>query len=768
MHTSTMAPAFTMRCRDDDEAPPLLEGVQASGRLDGVLFTMTLRQAYRNAGPRPVELLYSFPLPHEAVLLGIAAEFGDHRLEGQVLPRQQAEDVYEKALAEGDAPILLEVAADGLHTASLGNLLPGERVVLELRFAQVLAFEQGRLRLVVPTTIAPRYGQAEAAGVPAHGVPETGLTADYPLTLEVTVTGALAGGRVECPTHAHTLSRTQDGLRLALADGARLDRDVVLTLTPTEPRPDLLVTGRDAQGHRVALAAFQVPPGPVRETVSLALLVDGSGSMAGDSIASARRALQGVVATLGPQDRVSLSRFGSQTDHVLAPSGCTPRAQDRLRRLIDGTEATLGGTEMAQAIRSVFALWPAHGGVDLLLITDGEIWNVEHLVAEARRGGHRVFAIGVGSAPAEGVLRRLADATGGACEFATPGESLQAAAARMAGRIRQVPGRPVRVDWGATPLWHVGPPPGVFAGDTVLAWAGFDHPGPARATLLADDANKAGAAGMASPPALATTAVTVASEGTDLARLGASRRLAGVDEKLALQLALDHQLITARTHCVLVHRRAEEDKPLQPAEVRKLPQMMAAGWGGTGSVHSVPVFKMAVAASMTACDTMAPSTPSVWRSARTAAPGDAAGTPRMDGVEIPAFLRRQANALPELSLADIARQVAQHLEHGGSVEALPAVCGAWRLPAQVVQVIGDLMVLGLAEAEAWLLVAAWIAAQADPGDLASARAMLSRRADAVAPARRAQAWEVIAKALAHHDPSPRLGRIQRLLRALAP
>ena len=77
----------------------------------------------------------------------------------------------------------------------------------------------------------------------------------------------------------------------------------------------------------------------------------------------------------------------------------------------------------------------------MLLITDGEIWQAQEVIDLARRGGQRVFAIGVGSAPAEGVLRELALATGGTSEFVTPGEAVEQAALRMLARIRQVPWR---------------------------------------------------------------------------------------------------------------------------------------------------------------------------------------------------------------------------------------------------------------------------------------------------------------------------------------
>lgn len=40
-------------------APPVLVGVQASGRLEGVLLTLCLRQTYRNAGSGNVEVVYT-------------------------------------------------------------------------------------------------------------------------------------------------------------------------------------------------------------------------------------------------------------------------------------------------------------------------------------------------------------------------------------------------------------------------------------------------------------------------------------------------------------------------------------------------------------------------------------------------------------------------------------------------------------------------------------------------------------------------------------
>ena len=418
--------AFALSCKEWGAPAPVLTGVQAQGRLDAVLFELTLRQTYRNTSDQVLEVVYTFALPPLAVLLGFASELNGERQEGLIVARPEAERQYEQALEQGDAPVMLEAHAGGLHTANIGNLKPGDEIVLEARFAQLVSFEQGRLRVSIPTTIAPRYGTAELTGLQPQQVPLASLDAEYPLALTLTIGAALAGATVACPTHRFAITAGKDGTSaLELAQGAWLDRDVVVLVTPREPRPSLLVCAHDAfdpSAPIVMMAALQPPAGEPRNRIALKLLVDCSGSMSGDGIASAQAALRGVVAGLGERDHVSLSRFGTTVEHVFAPSPARPQARRYLQPLIDDLQADLGGTEMAAALSAVFELphGAEHSGADVLLITDGDIWQAEEMISAARASGHRVFAIGVGTAPAEGVLRSLAEATGGACEFATP------------------------------------------------------------------------------------------------------------------------------------------------------------------------------------------------------------------------------------------------------------------------------------------------------------------------------------------------------------
>lgn len=759
---------FGLTSRDACAPAPVLTGVQASGRLDGVLFSLTLRQTYRNAGSGVLEVVYTFPLPAQAVLLGFASELNGQRQVGTIVARPEAERRYESALAAGDAPVMVEALAGGLHTANIGNLKPGDEIVVELRFAQLLAFEQGRLRIVVPTTIAPRYGNAERAGLQPQQVPPVSMQAEYPLALSLVVSGVLAGGSVECPTHRFTRQMTGGGLRLDLEAGAWLDRDVVILVAPGEPRPSLVVQARDGvpgAAPVAVMAALQPPPPAARECIALKLLVDCSGSMGGDSIASARAALRGVLDGLGERDIVAISRFGSKVEHVVAPAACTPQAIHHLRRAVDAIAADLGGTEMEGALRAVFALPVPEAGADVLLVTDGEIWQAEEMIAAARASGHRVFAIGVGTAPAEGVLRSLAEASGGACEFATPGENLEAAAARMLARIRQQPWREVRIDWGAWPVWQTTLPASVFGGDTLIAFAGLPAAAQVSAVrLLAPDADGATielARGEADAPC----------PGDALPRIAAARRIASSDEAEALRLALDYQLMSPRTNCVLVHERADGDKAVDEAELYRVGAMLAAGWGATSTV---------LASGSVAFSFADASTSAVWRSARSPAAakrGPLACRPiDLDddlpfGQPLDAVTpepRRQRVRKPLASLEAMAAAVVEYLAQGGGLQGLAAHGEALQLHADARLALDRAVELGFAADAAWLLLAHWVHRRAGGAAEPAAGATLRPHLDGIDADRIRVCMKLFDAVLGGHandrwTPS----RAQRLRRALA-
>ena len=663
-----------------------LQSVQAQGKLHGPMLRMKLRQAYRNTTDENLECVYTFPLAWGSVLLGMAVELNGKRMTGTVAPKKQAEATYEKAIESGDLPVMLERSGKDLYTANLGNLQPGDEAVIELEYAQLLRLEGGMLRVSLPTTIAPRYGDAHAqGGLAPHQTVASSALAEYRLYVSLEVANPLGLGTITSPSHGVQLVKHQSGVTVKLQSKAWLDRDFVLTVHGLKDMTFALASADATQpGQYTLLAsavaqwdAAQVRPAPLRMKV----LVDGSGSMQGDSNEQARDALDWLFHQLKADDEVSMTRFGSQTVHVLPRlQKCTEAYQRRLRAEARNIQADLGGTEMEHALRNVMAITHEDeepvGSASILLITDGEVWDIENIVASVRQRGHRVFALGVGSSPAESLLRELAEVSGGACEMVSPHQSMQQAVARLLDRMRRSCAVNCSMVSDAPVLEQSPGANEITQGDTLHQWAQVSSR-PAAAPALQWT--------LAGQTFTRQAEHLVWDEDGILPRLCAAQRLLDTsDEERQSALAVQYQLVTKHTNFILVHERAAGDKAQDLPLLQQVAQMQAAGVGGRGTVmndrkivrhQTGPLQVLRCSTDHVTTPTHMPSktginTPALWRSNRTHAASrvDGMANAGMDDIEIPAFLRKQADG-DDAPAAQPSNPVPQVIK--ASVSAMP-------------------------------------------------------------------------------------------------
>lgn len=550
-----------------------LRGVEVDARILGLVAETSLSQRYRNDTSANLEVAYTFPLPVDGVLLDFEASLGGRTYRGTVMPRREAESQYEHAVEQGDAAFRLQKLRDGLYTATLGNLKPGEEVEIQLRYGETLRWQAGRLRYRLPTVIAPRYGQP--TGMQPWQKPVTDLNNVYPFALRIQVLGDLARAGFECTTHRIAFAAAEGSTTITLQGQAWLDRDFVLDIQTGEIRS--LGAIAEALGSTVALVNL-LPPAvtaPQPSGRDYVLLLDCSGSMAGDSIAHAKTGVALALKSLNPVDRFAVIGFGSSTlafDAELQPANRKNLglANDFVDQLPD-----LGGTEMEAALELALSYGKT---LDILLLTDGECWHLEGAAEKAKTQGSRIFTVGIGSAVAEDTVRMLADATGGACELLTPNEDMATRIAAHFDRMRQPRITQTELVWGQPPAWTVESQHARFAGDSSLIWAELNETvGEIKAALQIENG----------PSITETIALTQSPQLADsLVRMAAAARLPQLAGQDYLDWSLRYQLVTEETDYLITVERAEADKASELPQLQVVPQMLAAGWGGTGSVAS--------------------------------------------------------------------------------------------------------------------------------------------------------------------------------------
>jgi Ca-activated chloride channel family protein len=223
--------------------------------------------------------------------------------------------------------------------------------------------------------------------------------------------------------------------------------------------------------------------------------------------------------------------------------------------------------------------------LDIILITDGEVWNIDETVQIAVKGSRRIFSIGVGSSPAESLLKTLSAKTGGACEFVFPGESMTEKILRHVRRIYSLRIKTIDTLWPFRPE-RTFPESiqGIFVGDTVHLFGWFisrPETGEVSIALTLDDGQtmQISAGDMTKTSVCKTPGL--------IARMTAALQLLDMtDSEAASEIAVKYQLISRYTHCLAIAVQAEGDKAQTLPRLQSVKQMMAAGWGGSGRINA--------------------------------------------------------------------------------------------------------------------------------------------------------------------------------------
>jgi Ca-activated chloride channel homolog len=612
---------------------PVFEGLQVQAELLDSLSITTITQAYRNNGTRNIEAAYTFPLPLDAVLLDMTVTLGDKTLTGCVLPKQEAEEQYEEAISDGDAPVMLQNPQPGIYTMNVGNLLPGEKAVVSFRYGMFQSWQGNTLRYHLPTTIAPRYGSSVQAGLEQHQEPETTILEDNLCTFSMTIRGKAAGMMVESPSHGITIERKPDlgeSLITLTSKTSFMDRDLIITVKKGVHQTATAMTTNDGDLH-LLWASFQ-PQFDLPEDQSprsIKIVIDCSGSMGGDSINQARQALIRIMDELRPQDWFNIIAFGTNSvplfnAQVKATSESLAYARGFLKKL----GADMGGTEIGQALEMAVRLrCPDSIQQDVLLITDGEIWEWERVAAKAEKSKHRFFTVGVGSSVSEAFVKTLANQTGGACELVSPNENMAERIHRHFKRISTPSTKIVEIQWPMKPL-RVFPDPlaTIYNGDTCNLFAWFDAvpTGSVRLQMTLTDGTEF---------VLDASIDATYEKGADLPRMAAAIQLREIgDDQTGKELAVRYQLVSRWTNYLATVPRSDEDKADTLPELHKVQQMLAAGWGGMGSTKDCKLYCSSLSVAAASLDT-----PKFMRSRQTST----------DSFDIPTFLRERQAPYPK-------------------------------------------------------------------------------------------------------------------------
>ncbi|MBN2163695.1 MAG: VWA domain-containing protein [Pontiellaceae bacterium] len=395
-------------------------------------------QRFTNPADRPLEAVYIFPLPSEAAVDGFELRLKDRVVRSTVREKEEAKAVYEQAKAEGRHTALLEQERPNLFTTSVANLMPGESVDICFSYVEALRFQKDRYDITFPTVVGERYipfkydenlqpeTVVEDAARLNPPVLYPCLDSGHRLSIDVTLNG-LPVRTVTSSTHAiqvhdegHDCYRIMPG-----QDVIRPDCEFSLAVQLRANEAPAVTFVQSVGDEMYGLLSVFPPIGRERKHKALPkdviFLIDTSGSMSGDSISQARAGLRKCLDILNPEDRFTVVRFADNY------SGFSPDLRDASPDKLAGAREYIanltadGGTEMQSALSYVLSLMGDTGSRMPLVVflTDGDVGNEESLInlLSKELGNTRLFTFGIGSAPNEFLMHRMAEVGRGQSRF---------------------------------------------------------------------------------------------------------------------------------------------------------------------------------------------------------------------------------------------------------------------------------------------------------------------------------------------------------------
>ncbi len=354
-----------------------LEHTYVEITVSGNLQRAIVRQVYGNPYDEPIEAVYTFPLPQSGAVDRMNMWIGDRFIEGKIHERDLARQIYEQAIESGQTASLLEQERPNIFTQSVGNILPGDSIVIEISYVAPVEYDDGEYEIVFPMVVGPRFvppgdflrvifdtdtvstSVEDADRITPPIVPE-GTRTGYDIELSVTINPGVEILGFESINHevdVDLLWRTGN-VTISLTDEDVIpNRDFVLRYTTASDRIQTGVISHNGElgGHFMLIlqpdADIDIDQITPKE---MFFVVDCSGSMSGQPMDVAKETVRQFVEGMNPDDTFQIMRFSDVASSMSrSPLTNTEGNIEQGVRFINNMSGT-GGTMMIEGVRAVW------------------------------------------------------------------------------------------------------------------------------------------------------------------------------------------------------------------------------------------------------------------------------------------------------------------------------------------------------------------------------------------------------------------------------
>ncbi|MFA9391218.1 MAG: VIT domain-containing protein [Prolixibacteraceae bacterium] len=423
LEDKTISPFFYVECTDSTIDALPLKSTKVKVNISGIIADATIMQRYVNSGTKTLEATYVFPLSTKAAVYYLKMYIGDRIITAVVKEKEQAQQEYEEAIAQGRTATLLEQQRPNVVQMKVGNILPADTIEIEIKYTELITPVDGIYEFVYPTVVGPRYFSQ------AHSDPNDSSWVEIPYThegenplstfhIQVLVNGGMPIAGILCPSHdsidINFLNESQAKCQLTEGDSLSGNKDFILDyiLSGDEHKTGILLY--EGEDENFFLSMIQPPQNtqtdqiPPREYV---FILDISGSMSGFPMETSKSLITSILQGLNVFDKFNILCFAGGSAFLFDESKEANAENIAAANEFIASISAGGGTELLPALQKALAYPTDHSySRTFVIATDGYV-TVENQAFDLIRNNlnkANFFAFGIGSAVNRFIIEGIA------------------------------------------------------------------------------------------------------------------------------------------------------------------------------------------------------------------------------------------------------------------------------------------------------------------------------------------------------------------------
>lgn len=398
-----------------------LRSNQVNTKITGQSATTSMDQVFYNPSDNQFQGYYIFPIPKGASIDHFSMFINGKETEGELLDAEKARKIYEDIVRKMQDPALLEYYNNALFRVRIFPIQPRSEQRVKLTYTQTLSKENGTIEYIFP--FKHQSSQAKTIG-----------QASFKIDIE-------ANGNIKtlyCPTHEVEIIRKGAKAATIGFEGKNIQSvsDFKLYYNTDESKigASLLSYNNESEDGYFFL---NISPGfAEKQTIvnkDITFVLDCSGSMAGEKMDQAKKALQFCIENLNKDDRFNIVRFSTESNGLFDdPQQANKNYIDEARKFIESLKP-IGGTNIDEALAMAMKYKKdPNRPYFVVFLTDGKPTigetNVDALLKKVEGSNPentRIFTFGIGTEINTYLLDKLTEMTQAYRTYVTPDEDIE-------------------------------------------------------------------------------------------------------------------------------------------------------------------------------------------------------------------------------------------------------------------------------------------------------------------------------------------------------